>query len=371
MDATLKGAPSSIFYPRVMNLGSRIRQAWVVSKPASRSRARLRSDSASDVDAQAEAERKRLDSEAREAMKVVAEQSQADDRPGAWKWQIRKRVWDLLEAEDIARMPRPVHHRIPNFQGAELAADKLRKMPVFEDAKCVKVNPDTPQKPVRYMTLRGMIDDFRLMYTQNRNLSLTGMKKLLVPQPRLRTGFFSMLDPVSMNDRDMREAVTQTGFRKFGKPLGLDAKLKVDLIVIGSVAVDPKTGARLGKGEGFAELEYGMLRFMGAIDDSTLIVTTVHDKQLVDEIQADKLLIHDVPVDVICTPTQVIFTNTTIPKPTGIYWDRLSPEKLNQIRILQQLKRQIENETGVALTLGPSERLPPTAQRVNQRTSGR
>ncbi|XP_024528470.1 5-formyltetrahydrofolate cyclo-ligase-like protein COG0212 isoform X2 [Selaginella moellendorffii] len=352
MDATLKGAPSSIFYPRVMNLGSRIRQAWVVSKPASRSRARLRSDSASDVDAQAEAERKRLDSEAREAMKVVAEQSQADDRPGAWKWQIRKRVWDLLEAEDIARMPRPVHHRIPNFQGAELAADKLRKMPVFEDAKCVKVNPDTPQKPVRYMTLRGM-------------------KKLLVPQPRLRTGFFSMLDPVSMNDRDMREAVTQTGFRKFGKPLGLDAKLKVDLIVIGSVAVDPKTGARLGKGEGFAELEYGMLRFMGAIDDSTLIVTTVHDKQLVDEIQADKLLIHDVPVDVICTPTQVIFTNTTIPKPTGIYWDRLSPEKLNQIRILQQLKRQIENETGVALTLGPSERLPPTAQRVNQRTSGR
>lgn len=28
----------------------------------------------------------------------------------------------------------------------------------------------------------------------------------------------------------------------------MDEKIKVDLIVIGSVAVDPKTGARLGKG---------------------------------------------------------------------------------------------------------------------------
>ncbi len=76
---------------------------------------------------------------------------------------------------------------------------------------------------------------------------------------------------------------------------------------------------------GFAELEYGMLRFMGAIDDTTIVVTSVHDKQLVDDIPFEKLLIHDVPVDIICTPTQVIFTNTTIPKPQGIYWEKLSP----------------------------------------------
>jgi len=31
---------------------------------------------------------------------------------------------------------------------------------------------------------------------------------------------------------------------------------------------------------GFAELEYGILRFMGACDDSTLVVTTVHDCQV-------------------------------------------------------------------------------------------
>jgi len=45
---------------------------------------------------------------------------------------------------------------------------------------------------------------------------------------------------------------------------------------------------------------------------------TVHDKQLVDDIPVEKLLVHDVPVDIICTPTQVIFTKTTIPKPQGL-----------------------------------------------------
>ena len=35
---------------------------------------------------------------------------------------------------------------------------------------------------------------------------------------------------------------------KYGKPLSLDDKIKVDLIVVGSSAVD-LNGARLGKGE--------------------------------------------------------------------------------------------------------------------------
>lgn len=47
-------------------------------------------------------------------------------------------------------------------------------------------------------------------------------------------------------------------------------------------------------------------------------MTAVHDKQLVNDIPVEKLLVHDVPVDIICTPTQVIFTNTTIAKPQGM-----------------------------------------------------
>ncbi|KAJ0976870.1 hypothetical protein J5N97_012344 [Dioscorea zingiberensis] len=278
------------------------------------------------------------------AVAAAAELDNGAVDPKAWKWRIRKRVWDLMEAEGIARNPRPVHHRIPNFDGAPAAADLLGGLDAFQKAQCVKVNPDSPQKHVRFLTL-------------------TGWKKLLTPQPRLRTGFFSVLDSRMLPPGRINEGCTSVGVAKYGKPIDLDEKIKVDLIVIGSVAVDPRTGARLGKGEGFAELEYGMLRYMGAIDDSTLVVTSVHDKQLVDDIPVDKLLIHDVPVDIICTPTQVIFTNTSIPKPQGIYWEKLSPEKLGQIRILRELKKRIEQETGQVLPCGPSEKLPPTAQR--------
>ncbi|CAN0892239.1 5-formyltetrahydrofolate cyclo-ligase-like protein COG0212 [Linum grandiflorum] len=187
---------------------------------------------------------------------------------------------------------------------------QLGELEAFITANCVKVNPDSPQKQVRFLTL-------------------SEGKKLLTPQPRLRTGFFSVLDPLDgrrgLNLSTILEACTSVGAAKYGRPIGLDEKIRVDLIIIGSVAVDPTTGARLGKGEGFAELEYGMLRYMGAIDNSTPVVTS------------------------------------------GIYWDKLSPEKLGQIRILRDLKSRIEKETGQKLPTGPSEKLPPTAQRKRRR----
>lgn len=65
----------------------------------------------------------------------------------AWKWQIRKRMWDYMEANDIACFPRPVHHRIPNFANAELAAQRLSQMPEFINAKTVKVRGNGARPP--------------------------------------------------------------------------------------------------------------------------------------------------------------------------------------------------------------------------------
>lgn len=42
---------------------------------------------------------------------------------------------------------------------------------------------------------------------------------------------------------------------RWGEPLSLESELpRVDIIVVGSVAVDPVSGARIGKGEGFMEV---------------------------------------------------------------------------------------------------------------------
>ena len=91
------------------------------------------------------------------------------------KNEIRKHVWDELESKDIATFPRPVHGRIPNFRGADATARKLTELDEFKKTKTLKVNPDAPQRPVRYLTLCE--------------------KKLLVmPRPRLRSHLI-LLDP--------------------------------------------------------------------------------------------------------------------------------------------------------------------------------
>jgi 5-formyltetrahydrofolate cyclo-ligase len=67
---------------------------------------------------------------------------------------LRQRIWREMEEKSIAKFPRPVYRRIPNFVGAEEAAERLINTDFFRCAQVVKVNPDSPQKPVREAVLR-------------------------------------------------------------------------------------------------------------------------------------------------------------------------------------------------------------------------
>jgi 5-formyltetrahydrofolate cyclo-ligase len=80
-----------------------------------------------------DADRLAKDEDARADMMAAMQQA-----PGAWKWAIRKRIWDTLEATNVADNPRPVHHRIPNFKQADAAAARLAALPEFQAAHCVK-----------------------------------------------------------------------------------------------------------------------------------------------------------------------------------------------------------------------------------------
>lgn len=232
------------------------------------------------------------------------------------KNEIRKHVWDELESNNIATFPRPVHGRIPNFRGADAAARKLIELDEFKKAKTIKVNPDAPQRPVRYLTLYE--------------------KKLLVmPPPRLRSHLI-LLDPSMIPKNVLYKASAISGAFTYSKTLALDSKFKVDLIVMGSVAVSTN-GARVGKGEGYAELEYATLKTIGAIDDNIPVATTVHDIQLVNDIPSED---HDVPVDIIITPSKVIRTKTKLAKPKGIIWEKVTNQMLAKMPILRELKEK-------------------------------
>ncbi len=236
-----------------------------------------------------------------------------------FKKSVREKIWKLLEEKGVARFPKPVYGRIPNFIGAEEAANKLFKLSMWRKAELVKVNPDSPQKPVRF---RALVEG----------------KLLLMPTPRIREGFL-ILNPRDIPYSRFSQASTIRGAFIYGRKLGLKDLMSikdVDLIVIGSVAVDVY-GTRIGKGGGYAELEYAILREIGKVTEDTPIVTTVHDLQVLsNELPREK---HDVPVDIIITPTRIIRTIKPRPKPQGIYWDLLGEDKLESIPVLKELLR--------------------------------
>lgn len=197
------------------------------------------------------------------------------------KDEIRMRVWRFMEEMEISCFPRPVFQRIPNFTGAEKASQNLGKLPEYEAAKVVFCNPDSPQRHVREMALRDG-------------------KFLVMATPRLRKGFL-LLDAHAIPPNRILEASSIRGAFKHGRFVK-PSEVKVDLFVAGSVAVS-RDGGRLGKGTGFSDQEYAVLKNAGSLVLETPVVTTVHDAQIVEKIPRDEW---DVPVDVIVTPTRVI-----------------------------------------------------------------
>ncbi|XP_049780175.1 methenyltetrahydrofolate synthase domain-containing protein [Schistocerca cancellata] len=241
------------------------------------------------------------------------------------KQAFREKVWNYLEKNDLAAFPRPVHNRIPNFKGSGEAAHKLKEIDTFLASHVVKVNPDKPQETARL-------------------LALEAGKTVLVPIPRLRNGLLKQIQlPVGASNKDCRVGASRKGLELYGKPIGLDAKIKVDLVIIGSVAVS-KEGHRIGKGEGYADLEFAMMVGMHAVDDDTVIITTVHDCQVFDSLPHQLFKSHDVPVDIIITPTQIINVTPRLPRPPGIIWSLLTEQRLREIPILQVLREQLMNE---------------------------
>jgi 5-formyltetrahydrofolate cyclo-ligase len=232
------------------------------------------------------------------------------------KQTLRQRVWDGLEERGQARFPYPPHGRIPNFAGADAAADRLADTGEWADAATVKANPDAPQLPVRRAALRQG-------------------KTLYIAVPRLRDErCFLRLDPAEVADID--DATTVGGSAEAGVPVHPEDVEPVDLVVSGSVAVT-ESGARVGKGEGYSDLEFAVLREFGLVDDDTTTATTVHGTQVVDDEVPTGA--HDVPMDLVCTPERTIRTDALAGgKPAGVDWAALSEERVAEIPVLERLR---------------------------------
>lgn len=229
------------------------------------------------------------------------------------KQDLRRHCWEALRAAGVARFP-GVKGRIPNFVGAEAAAKTLSALPVWTAATTLKCNPDSPQRPVRAAALRAG-------------------KTLYVPAPKLAGEFpFIELDPADLPAGKLWHASSIKGAFELGRPVRAEQVRSLDLIVTGCVGVTEQ-GARLGKGGGYSDLEYGMLRELGLVAEDIPILTTVHDSQVLPD-GAVPMTDHDISLDLFVTPTRVVRCERPWPRPSGVLWDHLDEAKIASIPVL-------------------------------------
>lgn len=228
---------------------------------------------------------------------------------------LRERIWDALADAGVARFP-GAHGRIPNFTGAEAAAERLRETDTWRQAATLKSNPDSPQWPVRQRAL----EDGKVVY-------------MAVPRLADEEPFFC-LDPERL-EASPRKASSIKGAERHATKVAVADVEPVDLVVTGCVAVAPD-GARLGKGGGFSDLEFAIARAAGLIDERTVVVTTVHELQLLEpgEIPVTD---HDVPLDLIVTPERTITVDRVGARDVAIDWNELTDDKVEAIPVLRRL----------------------------------
>jgi 5-formyltetrahydrofolate cyclo-ligase len=232
----------------------------------------------------------------------------------AAKAALRQEVWSAMRAARVARFPGAAG-RIPNFTGAEAAAERLRATPQWQAAGTLKANPDSAQLPVRQRAL----EDGKTVY-------------MAVPRLAGQQPFFA-LDPAHLSGPP-RAAASISGAARSARRVTLAELSPVDLVVMGCVAAG-EDGSRLGKGGGFADLEFALAAAAGLIGPDTVSVTTVHELQL-RAAGTIPMTGHDVPVDLVITPERIIDCRPRRrPRPApGICWEDLTEEKIAAIPLL-------------------------------------
>lgn len=228
------------------------------------------------------------------------------------KQSLRERIWEKMMVEKVGRFPFPLKGRIPNFRHAEKAAAHVFGMDIYQSASVVKVNPDSPQLPIRAQVLKDG-------------------KILLVPTPRLTDGFIQVL-PDDVPAGEEKKAASLKNIHQYGRVIPLKDLPKVDLLFAGSVAVHPD-GRRIGKGEGYADREYAILRELG--NPPMPVIGTVHSVQVVnDDFKTDD---YDLTLDYIVTEQGILETGAGDRKPSGIHWDLVTDEEREKMPVLEAI----------------------------------
>jgi 5-formyltetrahydrofolate cyclo-ligase len=234
---------------------------------------------------------------------------------------LRRVVFDRLlqVAKPDARFHFDFASFVPDFEESRRCVELIRKMPEYRGARTLVVTADN--------NLEGF-----------RELALADGKRLVVSTYGLLRGFV-LVRGKRIRSEDRALAATLDGMERFGKQLAyaeLRAAGPIDLVVSGAAAVS-RSGVHFGKGHGFLETAWGLLSEMGLVGQQTPVIVSAHDCQLIDE--PVPCAAFDVTVDVIVTPGEVVRCRQ-LPKPSGLYWDRVPREFADARPYFAELRQQ-------------------------------
>jgi 5-formyltetrahydrofolate cyclo-ligase len=226
---------------------------------------------------------------------------------------IREEIWNRMKTAGLSPAP---HGTIPTFPDQNKVAERLRGLAVYRQAKTIMVPPDQAQLQVR---INALLDG----------------KRLIMATPGLRDGFY-LLEKGNIKVKDWRTAARSSGVQRFGQQLKTTRSEigEVDLLATGAVAVGMQ-GERIGKGSGYFDLEYMILREIGSVTEATPICALVDDPQVLEQVPMEA---KDVAVDFVITPTRIITIERTLERPAQIPWDGLHERHIKSMRPLKELR---------------------------------
>jgi len=238
---------------------------------------------------------------------------------------VLRKLCTFLSHHNLVTTTRPpVPTRYPHFVGAEKASIRAAVLEEFISSKVVLVSPGV-----------AVLSDTVLQQG----------KLLVSPTPGLREDkVFQKL----VKNESMTETTEGRREQKFLRS-ELSDDVKIDVLVVGSMLVDNK-GRRMGKKWEQVGLEF----VLGGLNKQKLVVITlVHDCQVVDELPENMFSTMDVPVDIIVTPSQVIRVKDRLPKPENILWNKVTESMMEDIPMLKAA-RDKDQEAGKDVELAAS-----------------
>ncbi|MFW6381455.1 MAG: 5-formyltetrahydrofolate cyclo-ligase [Bacillota bacterium] len=245
------------------------------------------------------------------------------------KDEARAEVWGDLQkvAAPDSRFHWDFNEFIPDYEGSKRCTERLVKLPEYRDeTSIIFITPDNNLNSLRARCIKDG-------------------KPFIMPTYGIRRGFL-YLDPGQVPDGQEIFASTLDGMDYFGRRVTLDQIKEItddiEPLVTGA-SVITLSGIRCGKGHGFFDLEWAMLRMKGLVDEKTSIYAVAHACQVVEGLELEPTEFDSV-VDGIITNEEFIPIDSRHPKPEGIVWDKLEEGMLENIPPLQQLYK--EKETG-------------------------